>query len=264
MTWKNKYVFWYRILESIFGDDVPHFSDKEIEDCVSNKDWIIIPVAGERNRLDARLAQRPNIYFDLSNADEIIIGISYDKLESVNRLREIISHYNEKYRNAILNKLATLSDGFSTKLSRKIKKKYWGESPSYEKVYSEQSNKMDLPKFFKLFEAVDNIMDERDLLGKGQKYRLAPAIDLIDTHIRRDEITFRKTLLQMKPIYEIAINVKTEEEFQEGRLQDHLRAKKKKQEDFAKYVEDLKDKLNKGMITSKEYREKIMNFQKSN
>jgi antirestriction protein len=121
---------------------------------------------------------------------------------------------------------------------------------------------MDLPKFFKLFEAVDNIMEERDLLDKVQKYRLAPAIDLIDTRIRRDEITFRKTLLQMKPVYEIAISVKTEEEFQEERLQDHLQAKKKSQEDFAKYVEDLKDKLNKRIITPKEYREKIMNFKK--
>lgn len=31
---------------------------------------------------------------------------------------------------------------------------------------------------------------------------------------------------------------------------------------FAKYVEDLKDKLNKGIITPKEYRERIMSFQK--
>jgi hypothetical protein len=98
MTWKNKYVFWYRILESIFGDNVPHLSDKEIEDYVSPKDWIIIPVPGERNRLDARLAQRPNIYFDLSNNDEIVIGISYDKLEAVRRLREIISYYNNQTR----------------------------------------------------------------------------------------------------------------------------------------------------------------------
>lgn len=264
MTWKNKYVVWYRKMESIFGDEVPHLSDKEIEDCVSNKDWIIIPILGERNKQDAKLAQRPNLYFELSKKDEILVGVTYDKIESVRRLREIISPFNEKYRTAILHRLVALDDNFRTRVFRKIKRKYWAESPEYEEVLSEQSNKMDLAKFVKLFEAVDRIFDERNRLEKGKKYQLAPAINLIDTSTKRDDMCFRETLTQIKPVYEIAINVKTEEEFKEENFQHQLETRDKRKEDFAKYIEELKEKLSKKLITPKQYRELMMSYNKSN
>ena len=104
-SWKSKYIYWYKLVESVFGTDVPHLTDNQIEDCVSDKDWIIIPIVGERSKQDARKSQRPNLYFSLSQDKKVVAGITYDKIEGVRRFREIISPFNEKYRAIILERL---------------------------------------------------------------------------------------------------------------------------------------------------------------
>ena len=262
-NWKHKYVYWYRIVESIFRKDIPNLTDSQIEGCVSNKDWIIIPVPGESSKKDARQSQRPNLYFTLSGEKTISAGITYDKIEGVRRLREIISPFNEKYRATILERLAALDDAFSTTVFRKTKNSYWGESPEYKGTFSCQSNKMNLAEFVKLFQAVDKILAERDLLEKGKKYHLAPAINLVDVDLSVNEKNFRNAFSQMKPVYEVAVNVKTEEEFEKETSQLTAEALKKKQEEFAKYAFELQEKLRKGVITAEQYRELIMRFKKT-
>ena len=261
-SWKSKYVYWYRIVESIFGTDVPHLTDYQIEDCVSDKDWIILPVAGERSKQDARKSQRPNLYFSLSEDKKVVAGITYDKIEGVRRFREIISPFNEKYRATILERLACLDDGFFTTVFRKTKNSYWGESPEYDEAFSQQSNKMNLPAFVRVFKAVDKIDAERDLLGKGKKYHLAPAINLVDITLSRDESSFKKFFSQMKPVYEVAVNVRTEEEFETEEAQATAVALKKKQQEFAKLISELQEKRRKGEITAEQYREQMMRFSK--
>lgn len=262
VNWKSKYIKWFRIVESLFGNDVPHLTDEEIEDCVSEKDWIIIPVAGEKSRLDARNAQRPNLYFNLSSKESVEIGVTYDKIESVNRLRDIILPFNVNERNVILGKLAVLPNDFRTRVFKKTKENYWGESPEYEETFCQQSNKMDLTQFEKVFAEVDKINSAREMLDKA-KYHLAPAINLVDVNVTADETIFKKTLSFIKPVYEIAVKVKTEEEFAEEVAQKTVGDTKKKQEEFAKYVEQLKEKLSRKEITAEDYRNLIMQYSKS-
>ncbi len=120
-NWKFKYIVWYRLLESIFGNQVPHLTEEEIVRFVSENDWMIIPLLGETDKEKAKLAQRPNLYIDLSNKDLINFGIVYEKLESIERFRDIVTPYNERERKEIIERLSTLDDGFLTTVSRKIK-----------------------------------------------------------------------------------------------------------------------------------------------
>jgi hypothetical protein len=260
-NWKSKYIAWYRAVESVFGDDVPHLTDEKITDYVSNEDWIIVPVVGEEDKEDAKKADRPNLFFYLSEEGKISFGITYDKLESVERLRNIISPFNEKERNEIIEKLAALDNAFLTKVYRKIKKNYWAESPTYEEVFVEHSNKMNNEQFLELFKTVDKIMDERNLLEKGKKYRLAPAINIVNVEIDREQNNFKKMLSKTKPIYEVTLKVRTREEFEKEIIEHKTIEAKKKQEAFAKYVEELKEKLGQNIISIEEYRTLIMEYQ---
>lgn len=213
-NWKFKYVEWYRLLESVFGNHVPHISDTAITLYVSDRDWIIIPIPGETNKKDSRLAQRPNLWFSLSDEDQVNFGIVYDKLASVERLRNIVSPFNERERNEIIERLVTLDDSFLTKAHRKIKTHHWSEAPDYRVVFEQESNRMDYTQFVKAFNVIDKILDERNLLDGEKRYQLAPSIDLVSGEIEKDETCFKEALLKIKPTYEVAIKVRTKEEFE--------------------------------------------------
>lgn len=254
----RKYISWYRIIESVFGLDVPHLTDTKIQSYVSSEDWMIIPITGEQNKEDARQAQRPNLFFELSQDKAIRVGITYDKIESVQRLRQVIMPFNSKTREEMLERLAVLDDSFFTNVSRKMKEYYWAQSPLYRIVYRRQCNALTQPDLIEMFTTVDKIMAERDLLEKGKKYKLAPAINLVDVTTLRDEVHFREILKKIKPVYEAAVNVETEEDVEVAKAE----VESQKRDDFAKYVEDLKQKLSQKSITPEQYRELTMKYWK--
>jgi len=212
-NWKCKYTMWYRILEQIFGTSVPHLSDGEIQKYVSERDWMIIPLSGESDKQKAKNAQRPNLYIDLSQ-DSISFGIVYEKLDSIKSFRNIISPYNERERNELLQKLATLDDSFLTTVNRKTKSHHPLETPDYEAILRLKSNRMNYDQFVEVFKVVDRILDERDLLDTERKYQLAPTIDLVYGKVKKEEETFKEALSKIKPIYEMAVKVRTEEEYE--------------------------------------------------
>ena len=213
-NWKHKYIFWYRIIEEVFRAYVPHLLDSEIERHVSERDWMIIPLPGESDKEKAKRATRPNLYIDLSQEDCISFGIVYEKLDSIKNLRNIISPYNERERNELIEKLATLDDSFLTTVNRKIKRHYHLEAPDYEVAFQQKSNTIDYEQFLEVFKAVDRILDERKLLDAEKKYQLAPTVGLVYGETRKEEKTFREALLKIKPIYEMAVKVRTQEEFE--------------------------------------------------
>lgn len=261
-NWKFKYVAWYRLAESVFDDKVPHLTDEGIVKYVSNKDWIIIPIAGEKDKEAAKQAHRPNLFFDLSHESEISLGITYDKLGSVERLRNIISPFNEKERNEIIERLIALDDSFFTKVYRKVKTSYWRESPIYEEVFTEQSNRMDYGRFIELFKVVDEIMKERSLLDKGKKYKLAPAINIVNAKTGRDENNFKEKLARIKPIYEVVLGVRTRQEFEKEATYRKISETKEKQKAFAEYVEELKEKLRQNTISIEEFRRLVAEYRR--
>lgn len=212
-NWKCKYIMWYRILEQIFGTCIPHLSDDEIQKYVSERDWMIIPLSGESDKQKAKNAPRPNLYIDLSQ-DSISFGIVYEKLDSIKNFRNIISPYNERERNDLLQELATLDDSFLTTVNRKTKSHHPLETPDYEAILRLKSNRMNYDQFVEVFKVVDRILDERDLLDTERKYQLAPTIGLVYGEVKKEEEAFKEALSKIKPIYEMTVKVRTEEEYE--------------------------------------------------
>lgn len=245
-------------MESVFGTDVPHLTDSKIESYVSSEDWMIIPVKGEENKEQARQSQRPNLFFGLSYENSIQVGITYDKIESVQRLRQILLPFNNKVRTQLLGELLKLDSNYMINVSKKIKEYYWAQSPLYEAVYEHQCNALSPPNFVDMFASVDRILAERELLEKGKKYKLAPSINLVEVFIQRDEAQFLDTLRKIKPIYEIAVSVETEQEFEA----DKAEIDANRRQEFGNYVQELQKKLKAKEISPEQYRELTMKFWK--
>lgn len=212
-NWKLKYLHWYRVIEQVFGNSVPHLSDDEIPRYVSERDWMIIPLSGEADKNKAKSARRPNLYISLSEEDLVTFGIAYEKLESVNSLRNIILPYNEIERNELVRKLSALDDSFVTTVNKKMKMHHPQESPNYESILEIKSSLMNLDQFIKVFEAVDKILAERELLDDKKKYQLAPTVSLVNGESVLDEQSFIKVLSEIRPIYEMVVKMRSKEDF---------------------------------------------------
>jgi hypothetical protein len=213
-NWKSKYIKWYRVIEKVLGTYVPRLSDEEILRFVSDRDWIIIPLPGETDKNKAKFARRPNLYFALPEDGTINFGIVYEKLGSVEQLRNIILPYNERERNDLIAKLATLDNSFVTTVNKKIKEHHPQESPNYKETLTERTNRIDLEKFNKIFREVDKILDQRELLENKKKYQLAPTVGLVYGETDQDEKSLTEALLKIKPIYELTVKARTEEQFE--------------------------------------------------
>lgn len=133
-----------------------------------------------------------------------------------------------------------MDDSFFTIVYRKIKEYYWGQSPNYEAVFAEHSNRMNYEQLVDVFKVVDAIMSERSMLEKGKKYRLAPVINIVNVKTNRDENDFKEKLAKIKPIYEITLRVRTQEEFERETIDRKITETKERQAAFANYVKELK------------------------
>ena len=208
-----KYTPWYKIMEEVFGSSVPHKSDDEISGYISREDWMIVPLSGETDKNKSKAAQRPNLYFSLRHEGTISFGIAYDKLACVNKFRDIILPFNEKERSELLKKLSILNDDVLTVVSEKIKYFHRLERPNYNEVFSAKSNEMNLDLLKQAFKEVDKIIAKRECLDSNQKFQLAPTIDIVTGETEANEKAFRDILLKIKPIYDMTVNLRTENDF---------------------------------------------------
>jgi len=174
---------------------------------------MIVPLSGESDKEKAKLAPRPNLYLDLSQKGWIRFGIVYEKLESVQNLRNIVLPHNERERSDLLEKLTTLDDTYFTTVERKTKRNHPLEAPDYETAFEQKSNEMNYEQFVKIFKVVDKILNERELLDASRKYQLAPTINLVYGRNKQEEGAFKEALKKIKPIYDKTVTVRTKEEF---------------------------------------------------
>ena len=209
----GNYTLWYHILEEVFGNRLPHKSNQEIQGYVSRNDWMIIPLFGETDKNKAKEAERPNLYISLRTEGSIGFGIAYDKIACVNKLRDIILPFNEGERNELLKKLAVLDDTVFTYVNKKIRHYHRLETPEYEVVFEQKSNEINLDSLVQAFRKVDKIMEARKCLDRKDIYQLAPSIDLLSGTIEADERHFRETMIKIRPVYEMTINLRTEVDY---------------------------------------------------
>lgn len=113
------------------------------------------------------------------------------------------------------------------------------------------------------FARIDRILEEGDELKRVEpkKWRvLAPRLVVAEVRIVRDEDKFKETFRKLKPAYQIALRIKTNEEINEEINKLEKGKTLERQLRFRDFVEGLK---NKGVHWA-EYRDAISQWQKEN
>jgi len=257
------FVRWYRISETVLGNLIPHLSDQEIVSFVSNNKWLVVPTEYETDRRDSINRPDPNMFINLSEERKIGLGIVYNTLASIERLRNILHAFHSMEKDELLKRLSELDDEFMTTVERKIKDYYFAQTPEYEEDLKFRSNKIDSSSISEIFKRTDQIRYEgrREKEQRGIHWNpVLPHINLAITWTERNEDVFRAKLEQLKPIYEIVLRIKTDKEIkeEETRLEKEKEIEKKKK--FAKFVEELRRRN----VSGEEWRRLVSEWHKEN
>lgn len=263
MSWKKEYIKWYKIAKEVLKDSIPFLEEDNIIRFVSQNNWLIIPTRDEKDRKESITRSDPNIYFALGEAGKIDVGFVCNTLESVRRFRNLLCGFHSIEKENFINELRKLDDKFNTRVERKIKEQHFQQTPQYETEFEFPTNMVDDRHLAETFEKIDRILAESDELMKREpkSWRtLAPVINITHTVIDRDENKFREVLERLKPAYQIALLIKTDEEIEKEELQRERRKIEERQRRFSDFVQNLKEKG----VGGEEYRKAVSKWGKEN
>jgi len=263
LSWKKEYIRWYKIAEEVLAGSIPFLGEDEIIKFVSQNNWLIIPAGNEADRQESIIRSDPNIYFDLSEEGKIHVGFVCNTLESVRRVRNLLHGFHTIEKDNFIRELRKLNEEFKTGVERKIKEHHFQQSPEYEAEFQFPTNMIDSALLLEAFEKIDRIMEESNemMRRQGKSWRtLAPVINIAHTVIDRDENKFREVLKKLKPAYQVALRIKTDEEIKKEIQRRERRKEEERQRKFREFVGSLKEKG----ITGKDYREAIAKWNEEN
>lgn len=184
-------------------------------------------------------------------------------MESVRRIRNLLHGFHTIEKDNFIRELRKLNERFTTRIERKMKPYYFQQTPEYETEFEFPTNTIDNTLLMEAFERIDRIMEESDALMRteGKSWRtLAPVIDITRIVIDRRENKFREVLEQLKPVYQIALRIKTNQEIEKEIQRREKRKEDERRRKFREFVESLKKKG----ISGKDYREAIAKWNKEN
>lgn len=215
---KRKYIKWYKIAKEVINDDslVPERTDEEILDCVSEEDWLMFLPEGI-TREQAKSREDPNVYFYMRN-DDNIIGLTFNNVVAVDKIKNLLSPYSLTHKEAIVNKLLSLDDSWWTKLNHKIKEHNFASTPYYIeelKIKSNTINDAEINKFFDFANKIRKEGKEKAIAKKASEnlwYREVPGIDLMETEVNLTEEEFKKKIVEVFDVLRICIGVKSDSE----------------------------------------------------
>ena len=209
MVDKKSYIKWYRLARSTLNDDslVPERTDEQIVSLVSNADWL-------RFEEDARTHPRPNVYFELSGNGKAKIGLSFNKVSSIDHFNNIIKPHSAMQKQQLLQKLAELEDYWQTDILIKTKQKTHSAKPSFKTAKKIQTNQITENKFIEISDMLQTIREEGKpkCTLKPEYFWEGPSLDLMVSEFDLSEDEFVKRIKKIFEVLEICRGIITEEQ----------------------------------------------------
>ncbi len=213
MSWRGKYIGWYRIAEEVLGKLVPSLSDQEVMENVSIDDQFTAPT-GQEHLPRNKAKPLPQLSIKLSDTG-IELGIIYQETEQLELLKNIFRETHSRDLEKLLSSLDELD-------------------PSYETVlYSQQSDKkpMLLRKYVTArvdAQLLERIIEEAESLRKGGRQIVnnqsvyvqprSPMLYMTRINTPLDEFKYRDALSVIKPLFKVLTGIKTQREIISDRL----------------------------------------------
>lgn len=246
MSWRGKYIGWYKLLYRILENLVPELSDREIMENVTPEDELIIPT-GQENLPTNKSKSIPNLSIKL-NESEIEVGILYHTQAQLDLLKNILKDTHASMLELLLNSFQKLDPNYETVLYSITR----DEKPTLIRKYVTARVDKDL---------LDRTIEEAEYTSKGGRqiiynksvYIPPKSIKLYLTRVKTalDEKEFTNSLTVIKPIYEILTGIKTQREI----ISDRLSKPRKKRNMYREFIEALNEVRRRELISAERRRE---------
>jgi len=233
MSWRGKYVGWYRLMESNFGKLLPELSEQEIMESVSPEDVFMAPTAEEDKPRNQRKAL-PRMSLILTD-DSIETRITYADRESLVLLRNLFKDTQKVPFESLLGELKALDPSYETILYSKTRDE---KKPRMIRKYV--SARLDK-------QLIERLIDESENLRKGGRqirhnssvYASPenPQVVIVRQVGPLDQGEFLKVLDRLQPIYKVLTRVKTQREIISGRLS----TPKRRRNQYREFIELLNE-----------------------
>jgi len=246
MSWRGKYIGWYRIAEEVLGKLVPSLSDQEVMENVSIDDQFTAPT-GQEHLPRNKAKPLPQLSIKLSDTG-IELGIIYQETEQLELLKNIFRETHSRDLEKLLSSLDELD-------------------PSYETVlYSQQSDKkpMLLRKYVTArvdAQLLERIIEEAESLRKGGRQIVnnqsvyvqprSPMLYMTRINTPLDEFKYRDALSVIKPLFKVLTGIKTQREI----ISDRLSKPRQRRNMYREFIEALNKARNDDLISAERRRE---------
>ena len=246
MSWRGKYVGWYRLLENDFSKLVPMLSDIDVMESVTAEDVLIIPTNEEEKPRNERKSL-PNLSLKLTD-DSIEVRITYIDKDSVDLLRNLLNDSQKKQLEKLLEELGRLDPSYETILSSKAR-----DNPKPRLIRKYVTGRLDVQLIERLIEESDRWRrGGRQAGGDGSVYNLPEAPEFVFVRQVTPLTTedFIRVLHKLKPIYKLLTGVKTQREM----ISSRLSRPRHKRNLYREFIEVLNDVKSKDLISAEERR----------
>ena len=246
MSWRGKYVGWFRLLENEFDKLVPELSDMDVLESVTLEDTLIIPTIGEDMPRNQRKAH-PSIVLILKD-DSIETRISYSDKESMEIFRNILNESQKTHLDQLIDEMGRLDPSYETLLYSKARDE---KKPRLVRKYV--TSRLDEG-------LLERILNESEQLRRGGRRQgldssiyippETPEFILVRKITPLTTEEFVKVLHKLKPIYALLLKIKTQREMISARL----KRPRHKRNLYREFIELLNGAKEKGFITAMERR----------
>jgi len=248
MSWRGKYVGWYRLMESKFGKLLPELSEQEIMESVSPQDVFIAPTIEEDKPRNQRKAL-PHMSLILKD-ESIETRITYSGRESLDLLRNIFKDTHRVQLESLFTDLKALDPSYETLLNSKTRDE---KKPRLIRKYV--SARLDQ-------QLIERMIDESENFRRGGRqvqYNSSayshpenPEVVLVRQITPLDQGEFLNVLDRLQPIYKTLTRIMTQREI----ISKRLSTPRRKRNQYREFIE-LLNEAHSGDYISAEKRRKL-------
>ena len=242
---KNTYVKWYNFAKDEIKDEklIPERTKEEIFGLVSRENWLMFGLKGE-DKDEATLKPEPNIFFDILSKEGNLtglgrLGLAFNNLGSYDKFKNIMRGINKESKEKITKVLLGLSKSWDIRLTRKIKRYNYAQTPEYKEEGRWSSNKIDEKIIDELIQKAKEIREEgishreqiRISSGNPKKfYTETPNITLMELEFKLTEEEFRDRIVEIFKVLTLCLGVKSNVEANKINRQKVKELSKKQEE----------------------------------
>lgn len=232
----KKYVVWYNLAKKLIKDDflIPSRTDEEIKSFVSPENWFGFAPKDIPSLKELQISDRPNIFLDISDENDPVIGLTYNNLGAVDKIKNILLGFNRNEKEELVKKLSELKPFWRIMLYRKVKDHHQSQRAKYECVIEEPSHKIDEKLIKEIISQSERVREngKRHPINKANYPQETPVITLMESRdFELSEKTFIDRIIPAFDLLRTCLKVKSESQI------------KKMQSDNKKEIDELENEV---------------------